>query len=65
VRGTGKSVKEGFYTSALWLHKAHPKTLALNIRALADFGYLKDLPEILYRLLEGPELRKLAKQAWK
>jgi hypothetical protein len=65
VRGTGKSDKEGFYTSALWLHKAHPKTLALNIRALADFGYLKDLPEILYRLLEGPEVRKLAKQAWK
>jgi hypothetical protein len=63
VRGTGKSDKQGFYNSALWLHKAHPKTLALNIGALADFGYLKDLPEILYRLLEGPEVRKLAKQA--
>lgn len=64
VRGTGKSDKKGFYTSALWLHKTHPKTLALNVKALADFGYLKDLPEILYRLLEGPEVRELAKQAW-
>lgn len=62
VRGTGKSDKEGFYTSALWLHNNHPKTLALNIGALADFGYLKDLPEILYRLLEGCEARKLAKR---
>jgi hypothetical protein len=63
VRGTGKSDKQGFYNYALRLHKAHPKTLALNIGALADFGYLKDLPEILYRLLEGPEVRKLAKKA--
>ncbi|KAE8098701.1 hypothetical protein FH972_016745 [Carpinus fangiana] len=63
-RGTGKSDKEGFYTSALWLHKTHPKTLALNVKALADFGYLKDLPEILYRLLEGPCVRERAKQAW-
>ncbi|XP_059427847.1 uncharacterized protein LOC132161689 [Corylus avellana] len=64
VRGTGKSDKKGFYTSALWLHKTHPKTLALNVKALADFGYLKDLPEILYRLLEGPDIRERAKQAW-
>ncbi|KAE8098702.1 hypothetical protein FH972_016746 [Carpinus fangiana] len=64
VRGTGKSDKKGFYTSALWLHKTHPKTLALNVKALADFGYLKDLPEILYRLLEGPDVRERAKQAW-
>ncbi|KAF5452691.1 hypothetical protein F2P56_027660, partial [Juglans regia] len=63
VRGTGKSDKEGFYTSAFWLHKTHPKTLALNIGALADFGYLKDLPEILYRILEGRDVRKLAKEA--
>ncbi|KAG2722088.1 hypothetical protein I3760_02G113600 [Carya illinoinensis] len=63
VRGTGKSDKEGFYTSAIWLHKTHPKTLALNIGALADFGYLKDLPEILYRILEGRDVRKLAKEA--
>lgn len=62
VRGTGKSDKEGFYTSALWLHKNHPKTLALNLRVFADFGYLKDLSEILYRLLEGPEIRIAAKK---
>ncbi len=65
VRGTGKSDKQGFYTSSLWLHKSHPKTLALNLTALAHFGYFKDLPEILYRLLHGPEVRQLAKQAWK
>ncbi|EXC23526.1 hypothetical protein L484_007134 [Morus notabilis] len=65
VRGTGKSDKEGFYTASLWLHKTHPKTLALNARAFAHFGYLKDLPEILYRLLEGSETRKLAKEEWK
>ncbi|KAK4586110.1 hypothetical protein RGQ29_023338 [Quercus rubra] len=65
VRGTGKSDKQGFYTSSLWLHKSHPKTLALNLKALVHFGYFKDLPEILYRLLHGSEVRKLAKQAWK
>lgn len=37
VRGTGKSEKEGFYTAALWLHNKHPKTLACNIKAIADF----------------------------
>ncbi|XP_077229434.1 uncharacterized protein LOC143862296 [Tasmannia lanceolata] len=62
VRGTGKSDKEGFYTSILWLHKNHPKTLALNLRPISDFGYLKDLPEILFRLLEGPDVRKIAKE---
>ncbi|KAJ7954722.1 Uncharacterized conserved protein UCP015417, vWA [Quillaja saponaria] len=65
VRGTGKSDKEGFYTAALWLHSNHPKTLALNIRAIADFGYLKDLPEILYRLLQGPDVRRVAKAEWR
>ncbi|KAE9454796.1 hypothetical protein C3L33_13314, partial [Rhododendron williamsianum] len=55
VRGTGKSDKEGYYTAALWLHKHHPKTLACNVGPLAEFGYFKDLPEILYRILEGPE----------
>lgn len=60
---SGKSDKEGFYTSSHWLHKSHPKTLALNLKALANFGYFKDLPKILYRLLYGPEVCKLAKQA--
>ncbi|KAL5697555.1 hypothetical protein ACHQM5_028684 [Ranunculus cassubicifolius] len=63
VRGTGKSDKEGFYTAALWLHKHHPKTLACNVKWMADFGYFKDLPEILYRILEGPEVRTLAREA--
>ncbi|XP_043718288.1 uncharacterized protein LOC122666205 isoform X1 [Telopea speciosissima] len=64
VRGTGKSDKEGFYTAALWLHKNHPKTLACNVRWFADFGYFKDLPEILYRLIEGADVRKNA-QVWR
>ncbi|KAK6126636.1 hypothetical protein DH2020_039622 [Rehmannia glutinosa] len=64
VRGTGKSDKEGGYTAALWLHKHHPKTLACNVASLADFGYFKDLLEILFRLLEGPDARKLAKEVY-
>ncbi|KAF7149931.1 hypothetical protein RHSIM_Rhsim02G0036800 [Rhododendron simsii] len=64
VRGTGKSDKEGFYTAALWLHKHHPKTLACNVKAIAEFGYFKDMLEILYRLLEGPEIRKKEKSEW-
>lgn len=62
VRGTGKSDKEGFYTAAMWLHKHHPKTLACNVASFAEFGYYKDLLEVLYRLLEGPEVRKIAKR---
>ncbi|KAL3625162.1 hypothetical protein CASFOL_030616 [Castilleja foliolosa] len=65
VRGTGKSDKEGGYTAALWLHKNHPKTLACNVPSFAGFGYFKDLLEILFRLLEGADVRKLAKQAHK
>ncbi|KAL8172273.1 hypothetical protein V2J09_024077 [Rumex salicifolius] len=61
VRGTGKSDKEGFYTAALWLHKHHPKTLATNVSSMAEFGYFKDFPEILYRLLEGADVRQIAK----
>ncbi|XP_020593786.1 uncharacterized protein LOC110033948 [Phalaenopsis equestris] len=60
VRGTGKSDRESFYTSALWLHLHHPKTLALNLPSIAEFGYFKDLPEILHRLIDGPDTRKLA-----
>ncbi|XP_057448092.1 uncharacterized protein LOC130739727 [Lotus japonicus] len=65
VRGTGKSNREGFYAAALWLHRHHPKTLASNVPLLAEFGYFKDLPEILYRLLEGSEVRKIQKEEWK
>lgn len=64
VRGTGKSDKEGFYTAAFWLYRYHPKTLACNVGSLADFGYFKDLPEILYRLLEGPDVRRIQKTEW-
>ena len=39
VKGTGKSDRESFYTSALWLHQHHPKTLAGNAAAFAGFGY--------------------------
>nr|XP_016479353.1 PREDICTED: uncharacterized protein LOC107800652 [Nicotiana tabacum] len=62
VRGTGKSDKEGYYTAALWLHQFHPKTLACNLESMANFGYFKDLSEILYRLLEGADVRKKAKK---
>ncbi|XP_051128065.1 uncharacterized protein LOC127249355 [Andrographis paniculata] len=65
VRGTGKSDKENFYTAALWLHENHPKTLACNLRSIAQFGYLKDLPEILFRLIEGIEVRIKRKDAWR
>ncbi|XP_050225383.1 uncharacterized protein LOC126674893, partial [Mercurialis annua] len=64
VRGTGKSDKEGYYTAAIWLHRFHPKTLACNVPYMANFGYFKDLPEILYRLLEGSEIRKTQKSEW-
>ncbi|CAN7092203.1 unnamed protein product [Brassica rapa subsp. narinosa] len=50
VRGTGKSDKEGFYTAALWLHES-----------LSKFGYFKDFPEILYRILKGSKIRDTQK----
>ncbi|VFQ65000.1 unnamed protein product [Cuscuta campestris] len=61
VGGTGKSDKEGFYAAALWLHSSHPKSLACNLEEIARFGYLKDFPEILYRLLEGGNVRERQK----
>ncbi|PON51904.1 von Willebrand factor, type A [Parasponia andersonii] len=64
VRGTGKSDREGFYTAALWLHKYHPKTVASNVGSIAGFGYFKDLLEILYRLLEGPDVRRIQNENW-
>ncbi|OIW21948.1 hypothetical protein TanjilG_16155 [Lupinus angustifolius] len=64
LRGTRKSDKEGFYATALWLHAHHPKTLASNVPSLAEFGYFKDLPEILFRILEGPHVRKKQKEEW-
>ena len=64
VRGTGKSDKEGFYTAALWLHGCHPKTLACNLDSLSKFGYFKDFPKILYRILKGFEIRRVQKSEW-
>jgi hypothetical protein len=54
VRGLGKADRQGFYGAALWMHRRHPKTLAGNLSVFARFGCLKDLPEILYRVLHGP-----------
>ncbi|KAM0893328.1 hypothetical protein ACQ4PT_025159 [Festuca glaucescens] len=51
VRGSGKSDRESFYAAALWLHASHPATLAANVAA---FGYLKDLPELLHRIVSAP-----------
>ncbi|KAM3214791.1 hypothetical protein ACQJBY_067011 [Aegilops geniculata] len=62
VRGTGKSDREGFYAAALWVHDHHPRTLACNVAALAEFGYLKDFPELLFRLVRGQDVRRLAKE---
>uniref|UniRef100_A0A453T530 Uncharacterized protein n=1 Tax=Aegilops tauschii subsp. strangulata TaxID=200361 RepID=A0A453T530_AEGTS len=59
VRGTGKSDREGFYAAALWLHDHHPRTLACNVAALAEFGYLKDFPELLFRLVRGQDALEL------
>ncbi|XP_021725893.1 uncharacterized protein LOC110693074 [Chenopodium quinoa] len=64
VRGTGKSDKKGFYESALWLHENHPKTLTLNMSSISGFGYLKDMPEILFRLLEGTDSRKRVEKGY-
>lgn len=64
VRGTGKFDKEGFYMAALWLHNHHPKTLACNVWAIAEFGYFKDMLEILYRVIEGAEVRRIEKAEW-
>ncbi|KAM0874223.1 hypothetical protein ACQ4PT_037541 [Festuca glaucescens] len=53
VRGSGKSDRESFYAAALWLHASHPATLAGNAANVAAFGYLKDLPELLHRIVRG------------
>ncbi|WOH01669.1 hypothetical protein DCAR_0521054 [Daucus carota subsp. sativus] len=63
VRGTGKNDKEGFYRSVLWLHKNHPKSLACNVGTISKFGYFKDLLEVLYRILEGSDVREVARKA--
>ncbi|KAH6798016.1 Uncharacterized conserved protein UCP015417 [Perilla frutescens var. hirtella] len=64
VRGTGKMDKEGFYNAALWLHDHHPQTLAGNVESVADFGYYKDLLEILFLVLDGADARRLVREDW-
>ncbi|KAM1238606.1 hypothetical protein ACFX2I_039294 [Malus domestica] len=64
VRGTGKSDREGFYTAAYWLFHNHPKTLGCNVASFAEFGYFKDVLEIMYRVLEGPDVREVQKAKW-
>ncbi|KAK1395336.1 GPI inositol-deacylase PGAP1-like protein [Heracleum sosnowskyi] len=65
VKGTGKSDKEGFYTAALWLHEKHHRNLACNVPAIASFGYLKDMLEILFRLVDGADAREKIRKDWK
>ena len=60
LRRTGlfsKQSREDFYTAAIWLHRYHSETLAYNVGAFAKFGCLKDLLEILYRILNGLQVR--------
>ena len=54
-----KQSREHFYRAALWLHRYHSKTLAYNVKAFAEFGCLKDLLEILYRIVNGPKVRHI------
>ncbi|CAL2252626.1 unnamed protein product [Prunus armeniaca] len=53
---------EGFYTAAFWLHHNHPKTLVANLLPIAGwfgyFGGMRDLVEILYRILAGQDVRR-------
>ena len=48
VRGLGKANRDGFYATAVWMHARHPRTLSGNLATFARFGYLKDLPKIVY-----------------
>ncbi|MED6224462.1 hypothetical protein PIB30_084279 [Stylosanthes scabra] len=39
-------------------------TQAPNVPSFTEFGFFKDLPEILYRLLEGSHVRENQKVKW-
>ncbi|PQQ15521.1 uncharacterized protein Pyn_28914 [Prunus yedoensis var. nudiflora] len=63
----GKSDEEAFYAAAFWLHQNHPKTLACNVASIAaEFSQsvvlMHDLVEILYRLLQGQDVRRRRKK---
>ncbi|XP_062020727.1 uncharacterized protein LOC133737122 [Rosa rugosa] len=46
LRMMEKPNKEAFYKSLLWVHKNHPKTLALNVMVLGALGWFDDLRRI-------------------
>ncbi|XP_020420395.1 uncharacterized protein LOC18778114 [Prunus persica] len=59
----GKSDEEAFYAAAFWLHQNHPETLACNVASIAgefsqSVALMHDLVEILYRLLQGQDVRR-------
>ena len=64
VKGTGKGDKENFYSAALWLHENHNRNLANNLLAMASFGCLKDLLEILFLLVQGANARSNIRSDW-
>lgn len=59
LRMVEKPNKEAFYKSLLWVHKNHPKTLALNVIVFGALGWFEELLEILNRVLED-SLHRLA-----
>ncbi|KAM2496446.1 hypothetical protein ACFX1W_036320 [Malus domestica] len=55
-RGDGgkRNQDEAFFTTAVWLHQNHPKTLAYNLVPISSsFGHILDLPCILLQVLRG------------
>ena len=48
--------REEFFIAAMWLHQYHPKTLACNLKTFAKVGCLKDLLEILCRIVNSGTL---------
>ena len=63
VRGTSKSDHKGFSAAALWMHECHPVTLALNAPSIVELGYLKVLPKILYRIVQGVDMTRRPRSA--
>ncbi|KAB2633751.1 hypothetical protein D8674_029998 [Pyrus ussuriensis x Pyrus communis] len=65
----GKADEEAFCAAAFWLHQNHPRTLACNLASFAgegefgrSIGLMQDLVEILYRVLEGQDVRRRKKK---
>jgi hypothetical protein len=51
VRGLGKADRDGFYVTALWMHRWHPKTLVGNLAAFSRFR-VRATPTKNWRSLE-------------